>query len=193
MKVKRFCRPCNNVWMNSIENEAQPMLKGMFDGRSVDLLNRATQEALAKWIIKTAMVFEFMTALRQFADRDRCEFRRTGLIPEGHSIFLAAHREPLGWPGGFVSYGGFSVANDAGDVTNACAFTLGIDHFICQVIGSGKRGGWVVDAEHPGTEMGIALKLWPPEGETLSWPPRFALHPDQVMQFAEMPLPKPKH
>jgi hypothetical protein len=59
------------------------------------------------------------------------------------------------------------------------------------VLGSGKVGGWVLDvAEHPATDLKVAVPIFPISSDWIEWPPENAL-PDatQLGHFAKMVIP----
>lgn len=182
-QVRRVCEKCNGGWMHHLETEAQPILSAMMDGYEVTMY-RSEQTTVAKWALKTAMMVEFLTPARQFAQEDRTYLAERSEIPDGHTVFLAVFTGQAG----FASYAPLRYGTSLGETTLS-ASTFGIDHLICQVIGSGKVGGWVIDVEHDAANLEAAIQVWPIIDDVVGWPPKFVLDETQLAAFVRMPLP----
>src|SRR4051812_36711425 len=50
--ANQVCKPCNNEWMNDLENDAKPYLATLVRGRGRTLYSKG-QTALAAWATKT--------------------------------------------------------------------------------------------------------------------------------------------
>ena len=57
LQVKTVCGKCNNGWMSDLEAEAKPILEQMFDDKPISL-DQKQQEIIARWLMKTAMVYD---------------------------------------------------------------------------------------------------------------------------------------
>lgn len=57
--VKTVCRPCNNGWMSSLEDDAEPALLPMALGES-PVLSAQQVRIIETWMAKTALVIESM-------------------------------------------------------------------------------------------------------------------------------------
>ncbi len=66
IKSKLVCSRCNNEWMSGIESAVIPHLRPMLRAERVEL-DEAGRLALARWALKTAMVFEHTMGLAEGA------------------------------------------------------------------------------------------------------------------------------
>jgi hypothetical protein len=171
--------------MSNLETSVQPVLEQMMDGRTIELA-RPAQSDIAAWALKTAMMVEFLTSFREFSQADRSHLRRQQEVPEGHTVFIAAFDNSSG--SGFFSYSPLRFASRLGRTT-CCAMTLVLDHFVCQVIGSSKVGDWVIDVDHPATDLQAAIQVWPSAHDVVTWPPKRVLDTPQLRQLMRMLLP----
>jgi hypothetical protein len=57
LRLKAVCEKCNQGWMSDLEQRAEPILSPMINGVSTGL-DRTTQQIVATWAVKTAMVLE---------------------------------------------------------------------------------------------------------------------------------------
>lgn len=66
------CKNCNNGWMNDLENAAIPILAPTIQGQP-RTLTFAECRTLARWMVKTSIMFEFLQRrpTRYFTRRDR--------------------------------------------------------------------------------------------------------------------------
>ncbi len=159
------------------------------DGTSVDMAPDG-QALLGRWALKTAAMVEFTTPARTFSADDRAELR-AGIIPDGHSVFLARYGGFRAKGGGRISYSPLIYTEPMGSTT-LYALTLQVAHFVFQVIGSGKAGGFVLDVvDHGGVEKEAAVRIVPGDSGLVSWPPKFALDDRSYELFEKLPLPKP--
>ncbi len=86
------CRRCNNGWMSRLEDTAQPILIPLMNGERMEL-SESQQYIVARWLIKTAMVHEFLTEenIIFFQQDERESFMETSIIPLKYHISLAAY------------------------------------------------------------------------------------------------------
>lgn len=84
------CKTCNNGWMHTLEDKTGPLLLTLIDGIP-GRLRTPGQHLLARWLIKTAMVAEYLTpeGVTFFAD-DRKRMMESLEIPSGCKIWIAA-------------------------------------------------------------------------------------------------------
>jgi hypothetical protein len=95
-RAKVVCETCNGGWMKGLEDQANPLLKRMFDESfAITLLVGDTQLAVARWIVKTAMMLQFaytQETTPAIPEADFKEFANDRTIPGNCVIFLARHR-----------------------------------------------------------------------------------------------------
>lgn len=58
MKVRVVCGGCNSGWMSDLETHVAPLLVRVAEGRHASL-SKDQQAVLARWALKTALVFQF--------------------------------------------------------------------------------------------------------------------------------------
>jgi hypothetical protein len=173
--------------MSVLEQHGKATLEPLITGHVTDL-SEADQEVIARWAIKTAMVFEFTTPARQFSPTDRREISM-GQIPDGHHVYLASCFPDQ--VGGHCSYAPLRFESDDG-YTTMYALTLSVEHLVFQVVGSGKIGGFVVDlSDHGAVALGAAIQIWPTLAAPVRWPPPYVLDEVQFEHFVQIPLPEP--
>jgi hypothetical protein len=79
------CQSSNKGWMSSIESAAIPILGSLIEGLVIDL-NQEQQATIARWPLKTAMVFESQRP----PDPDRFYATQTGASCEPTTGFRRA-------------------------------------------------------------------------------------------------------
>lgn len=84
------CEDCNNGWMSEFENNAKPILTELIWGRKCTVTG-SDQLHIAKWMVKTAMMFEFYRGRspRFFQPRHRQSLYQHRLVPHGTMVFIA--------------------------------------------------------------------------------------------------------
>jgi hypothetical protein len=117
------------------------------------------------------------------------ELRDRGRVPDGHAVFLGTRESRDDQPitGGLV----FTPLNfeSALGQTTGYAFTMSIDHFVVQVLGSGKAGNYAVDViEHGAVQVGLAVQIWPSVTRDVTWPPAGKMDDALLGEFARLPL-----
>ena len=56
-RLKRICEDCNNGWMHRLEERVMVPLKELLNGaRSLDSLDQAERQSIARWAAKTAII-----------------------------------------------------------------------------------------------------------------------------------------
>jgi hypothetical protein len=54
------CKPCNNVWLNGIEDRVFPVIEPMMARDAATSLTPAMQLAIANWAVETVLVFDHL-------------------------------------------------------------------------------------------------------------------------------------
>lgn len=106
---KRFCGPCNQVWMNDIEIAARPTLKGLMSGTATSLTTKE-QETVAAWSFKTVLTYlsTWQEGIRP-PDYVYRRFRKTGASPAPVWLGIMAPSSTTALQFGFQ---GMTVASD---------------------------------------------------------------------------------
>jgi hypothetical protein len=79
-QVRKYCKPCNNGWMSSLEAAVRPLLEPMFWGKQVELAT-ADQTLVARWATKTAVVAQSIDPPPDRRPVIQAEWLRTGTGP----------------------------------------------------------------------------------------------------------------
>ena len=96
MTVRMPCEKCNSGWMSSLEGGVKDWMTPMvYRGEKV-LLERDQQLALARWALKTAMVYEFISPNEPmyFTESERKAFKERFEIPENVWIWAGRYDGP---------------------------------------------------------------------------------------------------
>lgn len=178
-KIGMPCQTCNNGWMSRLENSVKPFMSGMVFPGHKTLLDEDRRRHLARWAVKTAMVFEF--------------FKEDGLFyftPEDRRAFMESTQPPNDvwvWLGKYDATKSMRASQDRkiNNATKAIHFyslTLTANFFAVQVVASRHLGAVrkVPVAEMPKDSL---VTIWPANcgaGEFVEWPPRLMMGPTEL-------------
>jgi hypothetical protein len=190
MKAKVVCqRPCNNGWMNDMENDVKPIITGMLWGYPRRLTQRQ-QGIIASWVTMKLMVSEYAYGEENpiyFTPAERAAMRTHRAIPAGTLIWstllldkgaaLVTHRH-LQFP--VVGHPGRTVAGYAAAFVVGRLALLLLSHRFTPQFGS--RVAFPIDRE-----FGDAtVQIEPCGPQRVKWPPKaFAFDETSVSQFLE--------
>jgi hypothetical protein len=174
LQVKTVCGKCNNGWMSDLEAEAKPILEQMFDDKPISL-DQKQQEIIARWLMKTAMVYDSVkgrAAPNLFYRKDECvALREHGHIPQPTMMWIGrldeVHRSIWGMD--------FTRQSDEGQI-NCTVVTLTNENFVAQVVSlhlpRTPTATTKIPMEPKYGELDSSLsQLWPPKTSALTWPP----------------------
>ena len=88
--ARAVCEQCNSGWMNQLEGAARPWLTPMMEGQQLQLLPDA-HDVLARWAVKTAIMFLYSTSPPVGAEAPHRSELRDGRLPSGAGVWLAAY------------------------------------------------------------------------------------------------------
>jgi hypothetical protein len=95
LRVKQLpCSSCNGGWMSALENHVKPFVATMAYRGEKTLLDVDRQLALTRWIVKTAVVYEFTASpaeAKYFSEFERAAFKESFAIPSNLWIWLGRH------------------------------------------------------------------------------------------------------
>ena len=186
VKVNAVCRPCNEGWMENLETEVRPFLTEMIrDGREVQL-TREQLGALARWAVKTAMVFEFTNRAPPFYAFDQRNGIRHGAIPGATLVWAARYVGPT-FMSTAVAKGLIHDVAVNGITTKqpGSALTISVGQFVVQVVSvkppENVAGLWF---PLPQQFKDHAVDLWPrADGDSMTWPPAATLDDTTLNAF----------
>jgi hypothetical protein len=94
MKVGMPCDSCNHGWMSGLESQVKTFMTQMMYRGEKTLLDPERQAHLTRWIINTAMVYEFTSTAAErkyFSDAERLAFKERFEIPQNVWICIARY------------------------------------------------------------------------------------------------------
>lgn len=87
-KLRRVCKPCNNVWMGRQEEEAKAVVSDLITGTPL-MLTKGDRALLVNWIITKMMVLDVMRdGEHAFTDDERAAFYAHWTPPQSLSVWL---------------------------------------------------------------------------------------------------------
>jgi len=183
--IRAVCAPCNNGWMNTIEQAARPVLTPMFNSESLTL-TEAMRDALATWCAMKFMVAEHMRRDHHTTPEDvRRQFMNTKVAPDFFRIW-ALRCGDGGWESGFSrNTAVVSLANKLPDglsVRNTQSITWGVGDVLFY------HTATLIPNLHFGISPavdGLSVQLWPRIPDDIAWPVGRRLHWREGMALAE--------
>jgi len=178
-KVKFVCKSCNNGWMSGLESQAKPIIEGLLSDTRSGFEPRH-REVVARWVLKTAMVFEAVGGKEWFYTPEERATVKSGLIPAGYTAFWAARCVNL--PGAYSAANNmFESAELSTSGVHGHVTTLAISTVAFQVIT--VRPSPAVPANAVIKLDGANLEPWPitapqfwPPTAVFDWPPSIGLN-----------------
>jgi hypothetical protein len=175
---RRFCKPCNTEWMNSLEIAAQRWLKPLLRRVHGEPLNFEAQVTMSSWAWKTSLTYGATSKRYPLDELDLQEYRRfrDSGFPE---------------PTGYVWWGYFNRTDRQGslvDLDTALSETSSLRVFTITV-----GGIWMQTLRHRHLQMPgriaipnddpMCCRIWPPAGKVAA-PPATAISQQQVGRLA---------
>lgn len=166
--------------MNGLEKAVRPIIIPMIQGRR-RALGAFEQVAITMWVLKTAMVAEFLRGgLRYFTQRERSRLMKaTGPPLElGARVWVGRYGDKNR---GFHALTGTLMHGPGVIGAHTSAFALG--EFLVQVFVERETARYVGELfSRPGPWKDTLIQIWPPDLEMVAggaawiWPPRLALN-----------------
>jgi hypothetical protein len=176
------CRDiCNNGWMRDLENRVRSFLADMLTSGQLTFLDHAKAMTLALWTVKTAMVFEFRSNMREsvyFTDAERVGLRNGSLpVTQTLRVWIARYigprpytfcRVPLNYPGNNPPLHG-------------CTFTMSLGQVFLQVLAY-RAGNESATRNGPWDRL---IRLFPTDSpDPAVWPPPAKHLEDEEVELA---------
>ena len=178
-RVRRVCQvECNGGWMSRLEGEAAPILTPMILAEQPTIeLRPEAQLVLARWVLKTALMADFLYAHRVFGQEWYSGYYEHRHPPDQCVIWTAAYlgktaavhlRRADAFVESFPLAPDGEVLGDSAAKASGVLVTFNVFRVVFQVL---AYGGGVYF--HPGTSPtdDITHRIWPVSGATLQWPP----------------------
>ena len=138
LKVKSVCTTCNNGWMSQLESDSKPTIERLLRGSGIFRLHAAQQSIVARWAVKTAMVFETTAppppkSQGHFYTQDECEqLRLNSTIPPRTFVWLGQFSAVGLWASGtHIWHNEEQISETA---THGQVVTIVLDHLAIQVL-----------------------------------------------------------
>jgi hypothetical protein len=184
LKTRQVCVPCNNGWMNDLEEAARPWLKLMVRGLAARLTPGA-QESLARWVFKTAVMVQYLQSPPRPADPQRLQWVSAGGQPPRDAwVILARYAgdDIAAWSHHrTVSAANLLVRQQIpihGEMTTFC-----FGHLVIQTLV--RTGRHTFSPIIPSLALKQIVPIWPPTGVDQEWPPIVSLTDIGFVQFCD--------
>lgn len=87
-RLRRVCRPCNNVWMGKQEEAVKAVLTELISGLPSSL-TKSERGPLVDWIVTKLIVLDvFRDGEQAFTELERAAFYAQGTVPDSLSVWL---------------------------------------------------------------------------------------------------------
>jgi hypothetical protein len=164
------CAACNNGWMSTMENDVLSFMPDMVDRGRIVHLTSARQVALARWAIKTAMVYEFVGEREEpkyFLPVELAAFRERRQIPEHVWIWCGRYDGPRPMHAVQRRY-----PNNRLGGPGIYSLTLSANFLVLQVFAYRSSEGDLARVAGS-TKMHYLMQVWPPSEQAVPamWPP----------------------
>jgi hypothetical protein len=168
-RLRVVCGDCNSDWMNRQETAVRPILTPMATGGRLNLTAEA-QLILARWITMKAVTAEHNIIVEVVTEQpERTALMEHGSIPDGMQIWI--FRCGLGlWRSRYYREAvhlSLSARSKDTDRKNSQTVTFGFGDVLVTMFYT-RVPGINIEIDF---DPRYALKIWPPGGESLAWPP----------------------
>ncbi len=159
--VTRVCRPCNNGWMNDLEEASRSVLKPLIGGEegSVD---RGSAEDLATWVTKTCFMAQLTHPASAAVPPEDYRWLYKHRTPPADTHVWALNIEAEDWALRMQHFGvlyGERGQNDYSEPCNTYSTTIGLGRVAFCVMGS-TNSSMVLPSLDMVTPLD-AVRLWP--------------------------------
>jgi hypothetical protein len=176
-KLRAVCKPCNGGWMSQLETAVRPLVEPMIKGYNASLTTEQ-QITVATWAALKTAVFEYIwTEEPVLTAAEREVILSQNRPPASVQVRLAAI-ESKGRP--LCALGrGYDLR---GEGDKAICLTMTIGCLVAQVFGGPGAGNHGFrKAGRTGTDF---IGIYPPQMQTVQWPPPNALDDTSLLTFA---------
>lgn len=183
--VKKPCGSCNNGWMSRLETKAEPIMWPMIVGNRTEI-DSGQQITLAKWLLKTSMVWELYRrrSPKYFKPRERLDMSAERAdLPPHMLFFLARFRSLSSGDACFFSEYDLPLAfeSEGRHVADAYVSTFAIGELALQIFAHRLNKPdlrFHIKKSWEDAEFRFAHSL-----RTIQWPPKLTLSDDSIEVF----------
>lgn len=183
--VRSVCRECNNGWMSEVEGEAKTVLTELVRGQR-KVLGPARRKALASWIMKTTMVWQYShrppTLFVPAEDYQWFYDRR--VPPPCVAVWLGRNEETESIARYFCSLREFRGPENSGRAIDAYVATMSIGKLSLLLVG--EIGTSENRVELVGEWKAYFRRIWP-AFRSVAWPPPGPRGRDLHAEFSQNP------
>lgn len=174
-RVTGFCKVCNNGWMSALESQAAPHLLPMIRGQRTSL-DPDEQAVVARWVTKTALVFDqrALGRLPLVSDEITHEFGKSRDPIVGSRVLLA-HYTGADWMLNHAVNGLPAVYRDGTEKVIVAIVTLCIGELAMQLICPTDFGEAGSTSLLQRDDMRFVVELDPAASASVHWPPAVGL------------------
>ena len=182
LTVRAVCRNCNNGWMHQLEQDVEPLLGPMLEGRG-KVLHQGGQRRLTTWALKTALMFDQASASEAQAFSGQCyeELLEGRDPPPGTWIFLTAYEGEFLGASAVVAIESAMGGQPPPDGHNFVTRTFSMDRVVFQVVETTNPGLRKMQLNWPEPNI---HQLWPYDG-SFTWMPTPSLNDEGLPWFAQ--------
>jgi len=172
------CERCNNGWMSQLETAVLPIFTDLINGRP-RLIKTDEQLIVARWAVKTAMVYEYFRrhSPRYYRPSDRRAFYKQRIIPSGTGLWLGRYVGDVATqaydPSEMLTF----VSKDRNILGQGYVFTIGVGQLTLQLFSHrwSENLDRAIRFTMPGVWDRALVEIWPNSFGNRQWPPRDAL------------------
>lgn len=143
LKVRMVCKPCNNIWMNNLEewfeNNLGVLIEPSWPSNAEDQIQKIKHEntVLVRWLLKTAVTVNLSSMAAPFFSNEYTLTLKDGPIPPDVYVELANSKQAgiatLFDPGFQIFNGGRYSKNQIHKDKSAFRFTLQFNHLLLRI------------------------------------------------------------
>jgi hypothetical protein len=175
--VRNVCDPCNHGWMSALENVTKPIVKPLLADLTFSL-GTDEQGVLARWALKTAMVFASIVNSPAFTQSEREAVASAAHVPlDGIRVWIGRHAVS-----NEMYFGGRRLLNpvpidpreEGSELVDGFEATLGLGRVVLQLLRLRRREG-ATGRHHtlhirPGPWDRALTQVWPVRPGGARWP-----------------------
>jgi len=181
LRIKRVCRPCNSGWMGTFEEDVRPFLERMISGDRT-FVSEGAQAKLAQYLSYKMLVLDWLDWDSILPPQFGHDFYDNKCVPGGTSIWIFNCFEGR-WQGAVRTEAvGLSLVENwhPGLAKNTKSFAVGFGYLFVFAVMSAETD-LNVEFDAPS-----GVRLWPPLGKHIVWPPRYPIDSGQAEYIASI-------
>ena len=186
---RKPCQRCNNTWMSKLEGQAKSILIPLMQDKKPSL-TQDERSVIARWFIKTVMVFEFIGGMKErlnyFGSEERHSIMKSLAMPVPTLVYLGRYKGSLACSIHETKLPFITKTRDGHSVSvDGYSATFTIKSLALQVF----TMRWPKDLTGqasisiPGRWSDVVVELWPLHCDII-WPPPLILDDEGLDLFS---------